>query len=322
VEREAAENGDSSGAADLSGIPVGDSIGLYFTEMSQVPLLTREEEVKLAKQLERGREARRRLTNNGHNLEERARLERLIREGEKAREHLIKANTRLVVSVAKRYRGLGMPFLDLIQAGNLGLIRAVDRFDYRRGYKLGTYATWWIRQAVTRTLSQEGRTIRIPVHMSDRIGRLHRTAQRMEQDLGRQPTPEEIAEEVGARPSEVRWLLRVSQRPISVDKPVGDEEGAAEFGSFIEDKDAPSPAQSAERCLLRENLEEMLATLTPREVRVLRLRFGLQGDRRRTLVEIGEKLGVTRERARQIECQALHRLRHPRHSRKLRGYLS
>jgi RNA polymerase primary sigma factor len=305
----------------LSSIATDDSISLYFREMSHVPLLTYDEEVELAKRLERGREARHQLARDGHDPQERARLERLAEQGEEARRHLIKANTRLVVGIAKKYRGNGMPFLDLIQAGNLGLIKAADKFDYRRGNKFGTYATWWIRQSITRSLTQQGRTIRIPVHMSDRIRKLYRTAQRLEQDLGRRATPEEIAEEVELEPSRVRWLMRVSRRPLSLDKPVG-EEGESELGSFIEDEEAPSPTQSAERRLLRESLEEMLTDLTPREVRVLRLRFGLYGDRDYTLREVGEKLGVTRERIRQIERKALRKLRHPRHSRKLRSYLS
>ena len=323
MEKTTGGNGDHGSAADLSGIPTDDSIGLYLMEMSQVPLLTQEEEVALAKQLEQGRAAQRHLSNNGHSPQERERLKHVIEQGREARDHLIKANTRLVVSVAKRYRGFGMPFQDLIQAGNVGLIKAVDKFDYRRGYKLGTYATWWIRQAITRALSQQTRTIRIPVHMSDRIRRVYKTAQRLEQDLDRQPTPEEIAEEMEEWESEeVRWMLRISRQPISLDRPVNDEEDASEIGDFIEDEEAPPPTQSAEHRLLREDLEGMMGSLTAREAVVLRLRFGLNGDRTHTLKEVGDKLGVTRERARQIECEAIRKLRHPRHSRRLRGYLS
>jgi RNA polymerase primary sigma factor len=231
------------------------------------------------------------------------------------------ANTRLVVNIAKRYQGLGMPFLDLIQAGNVGLIKAADRFDHRRGCRFATYATWWIRQTVTRALSQQGRTIRIPVHMADRIRKVVRIAEEMEQHSGQRPTPEEIAEEVELDPSKVRWMLSVSTHPMSLNKPVGDGESGAEFGDFIESEDTPLPAQSTEQHLLCTDLEEILITLTPREARVLRLRFGLQGGRSHTLEEIGNRIGVTRERVRQIVRKALRRLRHPRNRRRLRSYL-
>jgi RNA polymerase primary sigma factor len=309
-----------SECVDLSGLPIDDPIGLYFTEMSSVPLLTYEEEVELATRLERAREAQRLLSRNGHDSGEKARLERLVEQGQEARQHLIEANTRLVVSVAKRYREQGAPFLDLIQAGNLGLIRAADKFDYRKGFKFGTYATWWIRQAVTRTLSQQERTIRLPVHMGDRVRRVYRTAQRLEQDLGCRPTPEEIGAEMSSEPERIRWMLRVSQRPLSLDKPL-DEEWERELGDSVEDESSPSPAQSAERQLLREDIERILTTLTWREARVVSMRFGLRGSRGYTLEEVGRKLGVTRERARQIECKALRKLRHPRRARGLRGYL-
>ncbi|MFL7790844.1 MAG: sigma-70 family RNA polymerase sigma factor, partial [Anaerolineae bacterium] len=237
------EDGQPSG---LDRIPMEDAVGLYLAEMSQEPLLTAEEEVELARQFERGRQASRKLSGNGHGSEEKERLERLVQKGQQARDHLVKANTRLVVSIAKRYRGLGLPFLDLIQAGNVGLLRAVDRYDYHLGYKLGTYATWWIRQAVTRALSQHGRTIRLPIHLGDRIRRVYRVMQRMEQDTGLWPTPEEVAEEVkGMTPKEVRRLVLVSQRPRSLHEPVGDEQDVGEFGDFVEDKDTPSPVQSA-----------------------------------------------------------------------------
>jgi RNA polymerase primary sigma factor len=319
----ASENSDRENVADLSHIPIDDAVGLYFAEMSEVPLLTHDEEVALAKRLEQGKEAHRCLANNGHNPEERTRLEQLIEQGQKARENLVEANTRLVVSVAKKYRGMGMPFLDLIQAGNEGLLKAVDRFDYRRGHKFSTYATWWIRQAVTRSLSDQGRTIRLPIHLSDRIRRVLKVAQRIEQEIGRKPTPEEIAEEIKELdPQKARWLLRVSRRSISLDKPIGDEEDAGELGDFIVDETAPSPIQVTEKRLLRESLERMLADLTPREARVLRLRFGLNGDHAHTLKEVGDRIGVTRERVRQIEGKALRKLRHPRHSRVLRDHLS
>jgi RNA polymerase primary sigma factor len=313
-------NGNHRDALLLNDISVNNPIGLYFNEVMRVPLLSYEEEITLAKQFEQGRKAQQQLTQGGHVPQDRARLEQLVREGQESRQQLIKANTRLVVSIAKRYRGLGLPFLDLIQAGNLGLIKATDRFDYRRGNRFATYATWWIRQSVTRSITQLGRTVRVPVHLSDRIRRLHKTAQRLEQDLGRPPTPEEIAEEANLKPDRVRWMMQIWWHPISLDKPVG-EEGDREFGSLIENKNAPSPAQSAEQHLLREDLEKTLIALRPREARVLRLRFGLQGELSHSLEEIGNKIGVTRERARQIVRTAIRKLRHPRNRRKLQGYL-
>jgi RNA polymerase primary sigma factor len=307
---------------ELDNVPIDDTIGLYLAEMGRVPLLTPEEEVELAKRLERGRQARQELSRNGHSPEDRARLQRIIEDGEEAREHMVAANTRLVVSIAKRYRGLGLSFLDLIQAGNLGLIKAVDRFDYRLGHKLGTYATWWIRQSVTRAISQKGRTIRLPVHLGDRVRRFYKAAQRIEQDLGHWPSPEEIAERMeGVDIDEVRRLLQISRRPKSLDEPVGDEVDAGEFGDFLEDEDAPAPDTQAELQLLGEELEGALASLTPREARVLRMRYGLDGERPHTLKEVGDKLGVSRERARQIQAQAISKLRHPRYRRKLEGYL-
>ncbi len=308
-------------AVSLKSVPVENTVGLYLREVSRVPLLTRTEEVELARQLEQGREAQHQLAHNGRSPQKRARLQRSIQEGQKARRQLIRANTRLVVSIAKKYQGLGMPLTDLIQAGNVGLIRATDRFDYRRGYKFGTYATWWIRQAVIRTLSQQGRTIRLPVYMSDRVRKLIRTAQGLEQGLGRRPTPEEIAQETSFNPEEVRWMLRISQHPVSLEKPVGGEEGASELGQFIEDENAPLPTEDAERRLLREDVERIISSLKPREARILRLRFGLGNAEYHTLKEIGEKLGVTKERVRQIERRALRKLRHPRHSRDLENYL-
>jgi len=308
-------------ALDLSDISSDDSIGLYLREMARVPLLTTQEEIRLAKLLEKGQAAQRRLRKDGHDPEERKKLEQAIAEGEAAREHLIKANTRLVVSIAKKYMGRGVPFLDLIQEGNLGLMKAVEKFDYRRGYRFSTYATWWIRQTITRAIADQGRTIRVPVHMSDRIRRLYKTARRLEQERGRKPTPEEIAEELGLDPRKVRWMLRVSWRPLSLERPVGEEEDN-ELGNFIEDDSTPTPTQSAYEHLLREKMEEVLATLTPREARILRLRFGLQDGKSYTLEEVGQKFGLTRERIRQIESKALRRLRHPRRSRQLKEYLS
>ena len=287
-----------SRAVDLTGIPIDDPVGLYLAEASRAPLLTHEEEVELAKQMERGHEAGRRLYNDGHIPDEYAQLKRLTENGLRSRDHLIMANTRLVVSVAKRYRSAGLPFEDLIQAGNVGLLRATDRFDYRRGYRFSTYATWWIRQGITRALSDQGRTIRIPVHMGDRIRRLYRAAQG--QELGRRPTPEELAAESGGLdPERVRWMLRISRRPLSLQRPVGSE-----------DEDAPPPDQTVLGHLLRDDVEEMLAALPPREARAHSLR------------EVGDKLGVTRERVRQIVQRGLRRLRHPRHRHRLRDYLS
>ena len=318
IEEEEQEDKD---VLDLSGISSDDSIGLYLKEMARVPLLTTQEEIRLAKLLERGEAAQRRLSKDGHAPEERRKLERAIDEGRVAREHLIKANTRLVVSIAKKYMGRGVPFLDLIQEGNLGLMKAVEKFDYRRGYRFSTYATWWIRQTITRAIADQGRTIRVPVHMSDRIRRLYKAARHLEQERGRKPTPEEIAEELKLEPRKVRWMLRVSWRPLSLEKPVGEEEDN-ELGSFIEDDNTPTPTQSAYEHLLKEKMEEVLATLTPREARILRLRFGLVDGRSYTLEEVGQKFGLTRERIRQIEGKALRRLRHPRRSRQLKEYLT
>ncbi len=311
---------DDDGNYDLSGIASDDTVGLYLREMARVPLLTTEEEVRLAKALEAGRGAQKILIDNGSDPTERDRLERQIEEGRVAREHLIKANTRLVVSIAKKYMGRGVPFLDLIQEGNLGLMKAVEKFDYNRGYRFSTYATWWIRQTITRAIADQGRTIRVPVHMSDRIRRLYNTARSLEQEYGRQPTPEEIARELDIEPRKVQWMLRVSWRPLSLEQPVGEEEDS-ELGSFIEDETTPTPTQSTYRYLLGEKIEEMLATLSPREARILRLRFGLINGRSYTLEEVGQKFGLTRERIRQIEGKALRRLRHPRRSRQLRDYL-
>ena len=306
---------------DLSGIDIDDSISLYLKEIGQVPLLTAEEEVKLAKKMESGRKARRRLARGEATDEDRERLEKLVEEGKAAQEHLVKANSRLVVSVAKKYIGRGVPFLDLIQEGNIGLIRAVNKFDYRRGYKFSTYATWWIRQAVTRAIADQGRTIRVPVHMYEQINKLTRTSRKLVQELGREPTVEEIAEDLDVPLRKVERIMRVAQRPLSLETPVGEEEDSY-LGDFIEDEETVAPVDAASRSLLREELDETLASLTPREVRILQLRFGLLDGYSYTLEEVGRKFGVTRERIRQIEAQALGRLRHPSRSRRLRDYLS
>lgn len=312
--------GDMQGALDLSDITADDTISLYLKEMARVPLLTPEEEMELAQRLEHGRAARRCLARDGNDPEETERLKRGIERGEEARQHLIKANTRLVVSIAKRYLGHGVPFLDLIQEGNLGLMKAIEKFDYRRGHRLSTYATWWIRQSITRALAEQGRTIRVPVHMSDRIRKLYRIARELEQELGRRPSLEEIAEEVELEPDKVQWVLRASRRPISLERPVGEDEDN-ELGDFIEDEKVLAPSEAAYQHLLAETMEEVLNTLSPREARILRLRFGLQDGHSYTLEEVGQKFDLTRERIRQIEGEALRKLRHPRRSRQLRNYL-
>jgi len=311
----------SESQLDLSDIASDDTISLYLKEMARVPLLTADQEVSLARTLEEGLNAGGRLARNGDLSEDQKwHLQNLLDRGEGAREHLIRANTRLVVSIAKRYLGQGVPFLDLIQEGNLGLIKAVEKFDYRRGHRFSTYATWWIRQAITRALADQGRVIRLPVHLSDRIRKVYQVAQQLEQDWGRQPTPEEIAQELSLPPQKVQWMLKVSQRPLSLEKPVGEEEDS-ELGSFIPDDDAPTPTDAAYQHLLEDKLEDVLESLTPREARILRLRFGLQDGRSYTLEEVGRKFGLTRERIRQIEHEALDRLRHPSRSRQLRDYL-
>ncbi len=306
---------------DLSGIDADDILSIYLKEMAWVPLLTAAEEVTLAKQLEKGYQAEKELGQTPGNSERAETLRTQIDTGRRARDHLIKANTRLVVSVAKKYTGRGVSFTDLIQEGNLGLIKAVEKFDYHRGYKFSTYATWWVRQAVTRALADQGRTIRVPVHMSDRIRKLYQVAARLEQDRGRKPTSEELAVEMDIKPSTVTWMFRVNQPPVSLETPVGDDKDS-ELGSFIKDEDALLPPDTTNFHLLREKLEEILTTLTPREARIVRLRFGLQNGRCYTLEEVGQKFGLTRERIRQIESRALWKLRHPRRSRQLRDYLT
>jgi RNA polymerase primary sigma factor len=305
---------------DIGALASSDTVGLYLKEMARVPLLTTEEEIELAMRLEAGLSAEKKLKRNpiSKNAVE---WKFLIEDGQNAREHLIKANTRLVVSIAKRYMSRGVPFLDLIQEGNLGLMKAVEKFDYRRGFRFSTYATWWIRQTITRAIADQGRTIRVPVHMSDRIRRLYRVARELEQEYGRKPTAEEIAQEMDLDPRKVQWMLRVSWQPLSLEHPVGEDEDS-ELGNFIENDSAPTPSEWAENNMVRAKIEEVLATLTPREARILRLRFGLQNGRAYTLEEVGQKFGLTRERIRQIEGRALRRLRHPRRSRQLRDYLS
>ncbi len=304
----------------LANIDTDDTIGLYLKEVSRVPLLTAEEEVELAQRIERGRMAREELARGNVSARRRQELRRLIEDGWAAREHLITANSRLVISVAKKYMGRGVPFLDLIQEGNIGLIRATKKFDYRRGHKFSTYATWWIRQAVTRAIADQGRTIRVPVHMGDQINKLLRVQHQLTQRLGRDPTVEELAEALDVPPKKVENMIQVARRPLSLETPTDDEEDSV-LGDFIEDDEAPPPDDTATYNLLREHLNEVLSTLPPREVRILQLRYGLLDGQAYTLEEVGRKMGVTRERVRQIEAQALSRLRHPNIRRKLRDYL-
>ncbi len=319
-EEKEAEEYDAN-APNLSEVRAYDAVSLYFKEMGHVPLLTREEEVELAQRMEQGLEAAERLEQGEYDPQEKKSLTAQIEQGEEARDHLIEANTRLVVSVAKKYKSCGLPFLDLIQVGNVGLIKAVDKFDHHRGNRFSTHAIWWIRQAILRALNQQGRTIRIPAHVNNRIRKVYRISRKLEQSLGRPPTPEEIAQEVNLAPQDVRWLLQVSQRPLSLDKPVDDEE-SSHLGDLIQDETTPSPVHTAERRLLQENVEEMLSILSPRELEILRMRFGLEEHHVHTLQEVGEIIGVSRERVRQIERRALRKLRRPRHWRRLRTYLN
>jgi RNA polymerase primary sigma factor len=308
---------------DLSAISSDDTVGLYLKEMARVPLLTTEEEVQLAMRIERGNAAEAKLVklNGNATLKKRLQYQAEIQDAMAARDHLVRANTRLVVSIAKKYMARGVPFLDLIQEGNLGLMKAVEKFDYHRGFRFSTYATWWIRQTITRAIADQGRTIRVPVHMSDRIRRLYKVARDLEQDIGRKPTPEEIAGVLECDSRKVQWMMRVSWRPLSLESPVGEEEDS-ELGAFVEDEGTPTPTQTAYTNMMHDKIEEVLATLTPREARILRLRFGLHNGRAYTLEEVGQKFGLTRERIRQIEGKALRRLRHPRRARQLRDYLS
>ena len=287
--------------ADMSapeGVSIDDPVRMYLKEIGKVPLLTAEEEIEIAKQLENGTEE----------------------EKEEAKRKLAEANLRLVVSIAKRYVGRGMLFLDLIQEGNLGLIKAVEKFDYTKGFKFSTYATWWIRQAITRAIADQARTIRIPVHMVETINKLIRVSRQLLQEYGREPTPEEIAKEMGISEAKVREIIKIAQEPVSLETPIGEEEDS-HLGDFIPDDDAPAPAEAASFALMKEQLMEVLDTLTPREEKVLRLRFGLDDGHQRTLEEVGKVFNVTRERIRQIEAKALRKLRHPSRSKKLKDYI-
>lgn len=320
IPEEPAQMTEADQQAYFETVRLDDTIGLYLKEIGQVPLLTAEEEVELAKRMEAGRAAREKLSQDGLDPEERARLKAIIQDGLEAREHLIRANSRLVISVAKKYIGRGVPFLDLIQEGNIGLIRAANKFNYRLGHKFSTYATWWIRQAVTRAIADQSRTIRVPVHMGDQINKLLRIAHRLTQELGRDPASEELANAMEIPTRKAEEMLRVARRPLSLEMPT-DDEGESELGDFIEDEDVVAPDEEVTSGMLRELLQEILQDLPPREVRILQLRYGLVDGETYTLEEVGKKLGVTRERVRQIEAQALSRLRHPAHARKLRPFL-
>ena len=304
----------------LSAIDADDTIGLYLKEIGRVPLLTAPEEVSLAKRMEKAKFARERLAKGGLTPKKRAELEAIIEDGMAAREHLITANSRLVISVAKKYIGRGVPFLDLIQEGNIGLIRAAKKFDYHRGHKFSTYATWWIRQAVTRAIADQGRTIRVPVHMGDQINKMLRVSHQLTQELGRDPTMDELGDALKVTAKKVESIIQIARRPLSLETPT-DEEDDSVLGDFIEDEDSPEPVEIATHNLLKEQIAEVLNGLPPREVRILQLRYGLLDGESYTLEEVGKKMGVTRERVRQIEAQALSRLRHPTHRRKLRDYL-
>ena len=295
-EAEPADTADTKLEDDLSvpeGISIDDPVRMYLKEIGKVPLLTAEEEIEIAKRLETG--------------------------DEEAKKKLSEANLRLVVSIAKRYVGRGMLFLDLIQEGNLGLIKAVEKFDYRKGFKFSTYATWWIRQAITRAIADQARTIRIPVHMVETINKLIRVSRQLLQQYGREPTPEEIAKEMGISEAKVREIIKIAQEPVSLETPIGEEEDS-HLGDFIEDENAPAPAEVASNAMMREQLQEVLHTLTPREEKVIRLRFGLEDGQAHTLEEVGKEFNVTRERIRQIEAKALRKIRHPGRSKKLRDY--
>ena len=320
---------------DLSvpdGVSIEDPVRMYLKEIGKVPLLSAEEEIELAKNMEAGAVAKEKiaiLKSREENAteeelaeikEEIKNLQKDLDAGDEAKKRLAEANLRLVVSIAKRYVGRGMLFLDLIQEGNLGLIKAVEKFDYRKGYKFSTYATWWIRQAITRAIADQARTIRIPVHMVETINKLIRVSRQLLQELGREPSPEEIAAEMNMPVERVREILKISQEPVSLETPIGEEEDS-HLGDFIQDDNVPVPADAAAFTLLKEQLEEVLGTLTEREQKVLTLRFGLEDGRARTLEEVGKEFNVTRERIRQIEAKALRKLRHPSRGRKLKDYL-
>lgn len=307
---------------DVDSVESDDTISLYLRDISHIPLLTPTEEVELSQRIERGANARQGLQTGDGRLgkKRRAQLERDLHDGNAARQHLVRANSRLVIAMAKKYVNQGVPFLDLIQEGNLGLMKAADKFDWRRGHKFSTYATWWVRQAITRALADQGRTIRLPVHMSDRVRRLYHTSRRLEQSLGREPTVEELASEMGLSETQVKRAIEITQRPVSLDQPVG-ADGDSELGEFVADENMGEPFTSAATSVLREDLRDLLGSLSQREARVLELRYGLNDGHAYTLKEVGAKFGLTRERVRQIENEALERLREPARSSRVADYL-
>jgi RNA polymerase primary sigma factor len=313
------KNGQQADEDLLANVEIGDMIGLYIKEASRVPLLTHTEEVELSQRIERGKLAREELARGNTSQLRSMELHRLIEDGWAARQHLITANSRLVISIAKKYMGRGVPFLDLIQEGNIGLMRAAKKFEYQRGFKFSTYATWWIRQAITRAVADQARTIRVPVHMGDQISRMLRMQHQLKQKLSRDPSVEELAEALEVLPEKVEHMMQVSRHPLSLQMPIGEEEDEM-LGDFIEDEDAPSPDETAMNNILREHLEAVLDRLPPREVRILQLRYGLLDGQVLTLNEVGRRMGVTRERVRQIEAQALRRLRSTKIQRELRAY--
>jgi RNA polymerase primary sigma factor len=301
----------------LEGVETDDMVRLYVKEAAQIPLLTAEEEIELAKLIDRCRLAQEELARGQVRTQRKTELQRIIQDGRFARDRMIRANARLVISVARKYLGRGLPFLDLIQEGNIGLMRAIRNFDYRRGFKFSTYATWWIRQAITRALADQGRTIRLPVHMSDDVNRMLRIQSQLQQTLGRKPTSEELAEAMEVTPAKIVQMIEIVKQPLSLQAPVGEEEDE-ELGNLIQDADAPDPEESAIQMSMSEDLQKRLDTLPSRELEVIQYRYGLKGETPMTLSDVGRKLGITRERARQLEVQALQRLRNPSARRKRR----
>ncbi len=320
-EHSEANTGDELDAdLDQHGIAADDPVRIYLREIGRVELLTSKEEQLLAQQAERGEEAAEQLEQGSYAADERVQLLRCSYEGRAARDHLIQANLRLVVSIAKKYLGRGLSFLDLIQEGNIGLMRAAEKFDYHRGFKFSTYATWWIRQAITRAIADQSRTIRLPVHVGETINRVLRTTNRLQQSMEHDPTPDQVADELGISPDKVRRALAASRQTISLEAPVGSESEAV-LGDFIEDKGGPAPLEQAAHHLLREQIEIALQKLPERERKIIQLRYGLADGQYRTLEEVGREFGITRERIRQIEARVLRKLRHPHYGRHLRGYL-